>query len=133
MDQKLKTLQTIHLALVMGIVIAYFVLLDKNFIINFKFPKIEGEAIVFAIIPVVAILLGNFLFNKTISKVDSRLSVEEKFTTFQTASIIRWAVLEGAAFLILILKPELFIFGILLLIYFIITRPSENQVRNYLS
>ncbi len=39
---------------------------------------------------------------------------------YQTAAIVRWAILEGAAFIILILKEDFILFGILIVLYLIL-------------
>lgn len=43
---------------------------------------------------------------------------------------MRWAILEGAAFLILFLKPDFVLFGLLIIIYLIFLRPTEERVNN---
>jgi hypothetical protein len=58
------------------------------------------------------------------------LKLEDKLPVYQTASIIRWAILEGVAFIILILKPDFLIFGILVIIYLIFLRPTEEKITN---
>ena len=47
---------------------------------------------------------------------------------YQTASIVRWAILEGGAFLILFLKPELAIFGLLLILYLFLVKPTKEKI-----
>jgi len=128
MKEKLKTLQIIHLAITLGIVFAYFFVLDKNVLINFKLPKIDSNSIIFVLIPFIAIFLSNLLFKSGISKIDSSLSVENKLGVYQTSSIIRWAILEGAAFVLLFLKPDFFVFGIVIIIYLLTIRPTEDKV-----
>ena len=63
------------------------------------------------------------------NSLDTRLKLEDKIPAYQTASIIRLAILEGAAFLILFLKPDFILFGILLILYIIFIRPTETQFR----
>jgi hypothetical protein len=128
MKEKLKTLQIIHLAITLGIVFAYFFVLDKNVLINLKFPKIDSNSITFVLIPFIAIFLSNLMYKNGISKIDSSLSLENKFGVYQTSSIIRWAILEGAAFVLLFLKPDFFVFGIIIIIYLVTIRPTEDKV-----
>ena len=61
-------------------------------------------------------------------KVDKTLKNEEKIGTYQTASLIRWAIVEGAAFFILFYKSELILIGLLLIIYMLFLRPSEYKM-----
>jgi hypothetical protein len=83
---------------------------------------------VYAVIPFFAILLSNFLFKSFLKKVDQDLSFEEKLPTYQTASVIRWGILEGAAFIILFLKPEFVLFGVLVIVYLVFLRPTEDKI-----
>jgi len=133
MKEKLKTLQIIHLAITMGVVFAYFFILSKNAITDFKIPTIDSNSIIYVLIPVLAIVLSNFMFKNMISKIDSNLSLEIKMGTYQSSSIVRWAILEGAALVLLFLKPEFFIFGIVIIVYLLTIRPTEDKVNNDLN
>lgn len=132
MKEKIKTLQIIHLALTAGVAIAYFFLLNKNAISNFKIPTIDANSVVFALIPVIAIVLSNFMFKNVLSKIDSNLNFEIKLGVYQTASIIRWTILEGAALVLLLLKRDFFIFGIIIIVYLLAIRPTEDKVNSEL-
>jgi hypothetical protein len=133
MKEKVKTLQIIHLAITMGVAFAYFFVLDKSVLVDFKIPVIDSNSIIFALLPVVAIILSNIMFKNMISKIDSNLSDEAKINIFQTSSIIRWAILEGVAFVLLFLKPDFFIFGIVIIVYLLTIRPTEDKVNNDLN
>lgn len=130
MKEKIKTLQIIHLAITAGIVIVYFVILDKDAISNLKVPNLDSSSIVFVLIPILAILLSNFLFKSMIGKIDPKLNIEDKIGTYQTASIIRWAILEFAAFFVLFFKQEFFAFGLIVILYLLILRPTEEKFKN---
>ncbi len=56
-----------------------------------------------------AFFLSNLLFKNLIGKIDSKLTLEEKIVPYQSASIVRWVILEGSAFMILFLKPDFWI------------------------
>lgn len=128
MNEKIKTLQIIHLALCAGLIIAYFVIGEISVEKLKTIPVIDSSSIVFAIIPFLSIILAHFLFKSQLKQVDPKLKLEDKLPFYQTASLIRWAILEGAAFIILILKPDFLIFGILLIIYLIFLRPTEEKI-----
>jgi hypothetical protein len=128
MKERIKTLKIIHLAIMLGVAFAYFFVLDKNAIADFKIPSIDSGSIIFALIPLITIVLSNFMFKNMISKIDSKLSIENKIGVYQTSSIIRWAILEGAAFVLLFLKPDFFVFGIIIIIYLLTIRPTEDKV-----
>jgi len=73
--------------------------------------------------------LSNFLFKSQLKNIDSKLSFDDKFPTYQTASLSRWAVLEGAAFIILFYNKDYLIFGILIIIYLILLMPTEDRIK----
>jgi len=128
MNEKIKTLQIIHLALCAGLIAAYFIIGEISVEKLKTIPSINSSSLLFAIIPFLAIILAHFLFKSQLKQVDPKLKLEDKLPFYQTASIIRWAILEGAAFIILILKPDFLIFGILLIIYLIFLRPTEEKI-----
>jgi hypothetical protein len=130
MIEKIKTLQIIHLALCAGLIVAYFVIGEISVEKLKTIPTIDSSSIVFAIIPFLAIIMANFLFKSQLKQVDQNLKLEDKLPVYQTASIIRWAILEGVSFIILILKPDFLIFGILVIIYLIFLRPTEEKITN---
>ncbi len=125
MNQKIKTLKIIHLALVAGVTLAYFLIGDFKNILNIK---IDNASLPYSFIPAIAYVLSNFLFNKTLKSIHKDSSDDENFAIYQSASIIKWAVLEGACFLILLLKPEFLLFGVILLFYMILLAPKEDKI-----
>jgi hypothetical protein len=132
MTDKIKTLQIIHLAVCAGTAIAYFIIGDLS-IEKLQIPAINSSSVIYLAIPVFAFILSTYLFKSQLKQIDPKLKIEEKLPVYQTASIMRWAVLEGAAFLILILKPDFILFGILLIIYLAFLRPTEERINNDLS
>lgn len=130
MIQKIKTLQIIHLALCIGLIVAYIAIGDILNPETLKIPKIDSNSVVYFVIPIAAVILSNFLFKQQLVKVEKSLQIQEKVPLYQSAFITRMAVLEAAAFMILILKKELIILGILLIAYMIFLRPSIVRMEN---
>lgn len=129
MNEKLKTLQTLHLGICAGAIVAYLFAGDIK-LNQLIITHVDTSDIVYIAIPVLAIFLSNFLFKSQLKQANRNLNAEENFGAYQTASLIRWAILEGAAFLILFMKPEFVSFGILVIAYLISLRPTENRVNN---
>lgn len=126
--QKIKTLQTIHLAICAGMAAAY--LFAGNLSIDkLTVPTIDSGSGIYLAIPIAAFFLGNFLFKSQLKQAGVRATLEEKMPVYQTASIIRWAILEGAAFVILLVKPEFVLFGIGIILYLIYLRPTEEKIK----
>jgi len=95
----------------------YYVLGNVNLLDKLAPPKIDTTSVIYILIPALSFGISNYIFKSLISKIDTKLSLEEKIAPYQSASIIRWAILEGAAFLIIIIKPDFLIFGVLLFIW----------------
>lgn len=132
MTEKIKTLQIIHLAICAGTILAYFFVGEIS-LETLKIPTIDSSSIVYALIPVFAFVLSTFLFKSQLKQIDPKLKLEDKLPIYQVASIMRWAVLEGAAFILLFFKPDFILFGILIIIYLIFLRPTEDRITNDLS
>lgn len=129
MTKQLKTIKIIHLAISLGVILAYIILGDKTYFTNFETPKVNSDSFIFMTIPLAVYFIANFLYKSQIKKNEKTLSLDRKFAIYHTATIMRLAVLEGGAFLILILKPELILFGILIILYIIFIRPTEDQFK----
>jgi len=133
MTEKIKTLQIIHLAICAGTILVYFFVGELSIEKLKNIPTIDSTSAVYVFIPVFAFVLSTFLFRTQLKQIDPKLKLEDKFPIYQSASIMRWAVLEGAAFILLFLKPDFILFGILIIIYLIFLRPTEERINSDLS
>ncbi|WP_320816087.1 MFS transporter [Flavobacterium sp.] len=133
MQQKLKTLKIIHLAICSGVLLAYVILGQITSLDALKLPTIDNDAIIYLIIPFAAFSVSNLLFKMQLKNANPKLTLEENLPVYQTASIIRWVILEGAALVLLILKKEFILFGILLILYLITIHPTEDRIKRDLN
>ncbi len=127
MNEKIKVLQIIHLGICAGTIVAYLFVGDFSVEI-LNVPSIDSSDLIYFAIPILALFLSNFLFRSQLKQVNPKLKPEDNLPIYQTASIIRWSVLEAAALLILFLKPELLVLGILMIIYLVSLRPTEDKI-----
>ena len=132
MNEKIKVLQIIHLAICAGTVIAYL-FIGQLSIESLKIEFIDSSDLIYFAIPILAFFVSNFLFQSQLKHVDVKLKPEENLPIYQTASIIRWAILEASALFVLFLKQDLLILGILIIVHLVFLRPSENRVISALS
>jgi hypothetical protein len=132
MNEKIKVLQIIHLAICAGTVIAYL-FIGQLSIESLKIEFIDSSDLIYFAIPILAFFVSNFLFQSQLKHVDVKLKPEENLPIYQTASIIRWAILEASALVILFLKQDLLILGILIIVYLVFLRPTEDRVNSALS
>ncbi|MEP0212789.1 MAG: MFS transporter [Cellulophaga sp.] len=130
MDQKIKTLKIIHLAITFGVVLIYFTLGDITALKSFKVPALDAYSVVFLALPLIAVFTSNFVFKNTLKQAKDIKELKDKFGVYQTASIIRWAILEGAAFIILFLKPDFMLFGLLIILYMVFLSPTLDKIKN---
>ena len=129
MNERLKTLKIIHIALCVGVTMTYFFLGNLQTLDFLTIPKIDTSSYIYLLIPMSAIFLGNMVYKQQLKNVDAGLKPEERVGVYQTASIIRWAMLEGAAFLVLFLKKELILIGLFVILYMVFTKPSEEGMK----
>lgn len=127
MNEKIKVLQIIHLGICAGTIVAYLFVGDFSIEI-LNVPSIDSSDLIYFAIPILALFLSNFLFKSQLKQVNTKLKPEDNLPIYQTASIIRWSVLEAAALLILFLKQELLVLGILMIIYLVSLRPTEDKI-----
>ena len=132
MNEKIKVLQIIHLAICAGTVIAYLFIAQLS-IENLKIETTDSSDLIYFAIPISAFLLSNFLFKSQLKQADPKLKPLDNLPIYQTASIIRWAILEASALLILFLKQDLLLLGILIIIYLVFLRPTEDRIVSELS
>lgn len=125
MHQKIKIIKIIHLALSTGVTLAYLFIGDFKNILNIE---IDNSFLIYSFIPVIAYVLSNLIFKNTLKQIKKDTSTNEKLAIYQSASIFKWAILEGACFLILFLKPEYILLGVVLLFYMILLAPKDDKI-----
>jgi hypothetical protein len=133
MQEKLKTLKIIHLAICGGVLVAYIILGQITSLDALKLPVINNDSIIYLLIPFAAFLASNGLYKFQLKKGNPKLSIEENLPIYQTASIIRWAILEGAALVLLVLKKDFIVFGLLIIVYLFLIHPSEDKIKRDLN
>ncbi len=86
-----------------------------------------------------AIFGGRAIFNKKLALIKEQplISTAEKFTSYRTACIIQWALLEAASFiavicLFLTTNYAFLALAAVLIIYFALQAPSKNKVAQHL-
>lgn len=130
-----KSLNIIHLALVVGCTLFFIIV---NFVLrdHFNVPTFEAGD-VFTIPAIILILLAvfgsPFVFMRAISTVAEDASLDEKMTRYRTASIIKWALIEGPCLFLIVctlLSPSLFYIGasFILIFLLIMNRPSKEKM-----
>ncbi|XMO87963.1 MFS transporter [Algibacter sp. AS12] len=129
MQEKLKVIKMIHIALSAGLIMAYIFIGDLASI-NLNMPEISQSNILFVLIPVIAYVFSNFMFKTQLKNADNKLKLEDNMAVYQTASIIRWAILEGSAFLILVMSKDFILFGVLIILYLALLHPTEDRIKS---
>lgn len=129
MTEKIRTVKMIHLAICIGILVAYIVVGKLTSLEKFKIPNLNSSSILFLLIPMSSVVLGGVLYKYQVSKASVKAILEEKIPFYQTATIMRLAAIEAAVLLILFVKPDLILFGLLMIAIMFFLRPSEVQFR----
>ncbi|KAA5827474.1 MFS transporter [Algibacter amylolyticus] len=129
MQEKLKVIKMIHIALCAGLIMAYIFIGDLASI-NLNMPEISQSNILFVLIPVIAYVFSNFMYKTQLKNANNKQKLEDNMAVYQTASIIRWAILEGSAFIILVMSKDFILFGILIILYLALLHPTEDRIKS---
>lgn len=130
----LRTLSVIHLALIAGQIMFAAV----SIAIKGKTEIIlqANDDIFFFIIPGIAlsgILVSSMIFKKLVEQAKTKQAPAEKLKQYLSASIIRWALIEGPslfAITVYFLKGNLFyiLISALLILFMFTLRPTREKV-----
>ncbi len=134
-----QTLTIIYMALLSGLL--FFVA-----IIFFQFdggmtPTFDTSDTLLLVYPIIAIgaILGSqTIFKKLLTAAESKPGLKAKLASYQTASIIKFAIIEGPAFFGIILSmitgntAFIAIAGVLI-IYLLLQKPSRSKVESELN
>ncbi|MBL0146909.1 MAG: hypothetical protein IPP48_15515 [Chitinophagaceae bacterium] len=96
-----KALQLIHKAMLLGQIVAaviFLILIASKMQTAALQDKDRLFQVVAVVFSVAAVLIGSYLFKKKITGIKNKFeaSIADKFTQYRTASIVQWALLEGA-------------------------------------
>lgn len=127
MTEKIKPLQIIHLGICMGTILIYGII-GYLFVGTIHVTDIPVESLFYILIPLAAVLLSNFMYKTLVKKIGNQTDSDAQYSSYQSASILRWAILEGGALVILFLTPQILVFGFLLIAYMIFLRPTSERM-----
>ncbi len=109
--------------------------LSKNKM-QFSIPPVSDPfLIVVPVMAVMSVVAGRFIFNSNLKKINEIQDVPGKFQLYLSATIIRFALIEGVSLLGIVsvmLNNNLFYMAIcgLLIIYMISLRPTSYRIDN---
>ena len=124
MKKQFTTLSTIYFALLAGIILAFFFGHEVNLE---KISAISENQYAYLLIPIAGIVGSQLFFEFNMKKLRSKKENENKSAEYQTASLIRWAVLEGAAFISIFNEEAPQINVVIIIAYFILIRPTFDK------
>lgn len=120
MKEKFRVFASIYAFLLGGMILAIVFGADIDYDNLLNIPKSQYP---YLAIPLIAIAASEFLFRNRMKEINSTSVENGRAGVYQTASLIRWAVLEGAVFYSLF-TPEVPKINIaILLIYFLFICP----------
>ena len=129
MEEKFKTIKFIHLAIVLGISAAYFFLGELNKLEFLDFSEWDSISYVVLIFPIAVVFGMNIIYKTILKSADKNLKIEEKLGTYMTANIVRWGLLDMVSMVLLILRPEMLLIGILCILYMAYLYPSIDRMK----
>jgi len=130
MQPQIKITQILHFSLVIGIIVAYVIIGKLQTLDFIEFSQIEMGTLPFLLVPIGAVLLSNALYKQALKRIPSTATPQHKWGGYQVACLLRWALLEGAAFFILFVSKEFLLVGILLILYMAYLYPSQARMES---
>lgn len=129
---QLRTLTIIHLALVGGCVIALLMFSQNATPFIYSTPT-DMLTMVSVLLPVATIFAGNILFKKQLGSIPDNATLQQKLAGYQTAFIVKCALIEGPTLFALIIFSSThniynLIIGIILIVILFIQRPSKEKI-----
>jgi beta-lactamase regulating signal transducer with metallopeptidase domain len=129
----IQTLKLIHIALVVGLTIFSVLAYAQNNSFN---ADINTNSTLLYIVPIVA-LLGYFgsqmFFKKMLLQVHTSDSLQTKLNKYQTAAIVKYALIEGPAFIALFVYHTTgnalpLVIAVCLLAYLFVQKPTKDKI-----
>ncbi len=135
-----KAMQVLHRALLLGVFLFGIVIIFVRRVSKFEGVQTSTDKILQVTVLVLAALgiwIGFTLFNKRISSLPATASPKEKMSVYLSASIIRWALIEGPAFFAMIGffitgNFAFFALGLTILIVLAVLGPSKINIARQL-
>ncbi|WP_046757016.1 hypothetical protein [Kordia jejudonensis] len=131
-----QTLTIIYMALLSGLLFFMaIVFFQFDGAMTPTFDTSDTLLLVYPVIAVGAILGSQTIFKKLLASAESKPSLKAKLASYQTASIIKFAMIEGPAFFGIILSmitgntAFMAIAGVLVL-FLMLQRPSKTKVES---
>lgn len=129
----LKTLSFMHLALVIGLSIFTVLAYTQNMDFN---TETDTKNVLLYIVPIAALIgyFGSqFLFKKLLMRITDTDSLEEKLKKYQSASHLKYALIEAPAFLALFAYYNSgnalpLVIAVCLLVYLFVQKPSKQKI-----
>jgi len=131
-----KTTAIIHLGLTAGQILFAIVAYTTTPQKGFAFDGVKDPFIYVAIILALnGFIVGNLMFKKQVGKVVPEDTLSKKISVYQTAFIIRAALLEGASLFsiaVYLIGWNLFFLALsgLIILYFLTLRPTKEKIAN---
>ncbi len=133
----IKTLSLIHLVMVAGPLLVGTILYLNT---NIKMDGSIGDDIfvyVFPLMALVGIFSGKYIYNILLNNLKKNDDLQQKLVGYQTASFVKWGLLEGPALLNIMWFSTngnlLFLtVGGTLLVFLFAQRPTKSKIENEL-
>lgn len=103
----LQTFTLVHLALISGPLVCMFILIEfpEEWNINVS-QSFEISQMLPVLLGIGSIIISEILFKQFINKYDQSTGLKEKMGQLFTSYLIRFAILEGAAFFCIMTNPD---------------------------
>lgn len=132
----LKTISILHLMLLMGLLVfAGFLLFEFDGALMPTFDMNDTLLLIYPVVAIAVIIGSQALFKNVLASKENDTDLKVKLANYQTASIIKYAIIEGPAFFGFVMTTATgnttyaAIAGVLI-VYFLLQKPSLNKIES---
>lgn len=135
----IRTISMLHIAILIAMIaFTLFVYYTGDQLKIDAYPDGNIFLYIVPIASIVAYFASSTIYKNAINKIPKKLPLQNKLARFQSASLIKYAILEAPVFLALIayLQSSYALFltiAMALLLYFYSQRPTEEKIKKALS
>ncbi len=135
----IKTLSIIHFALLLGLLVfGGFTIFQLDSGITPAFDPSDILLLIYPVIVISVLVASKLIFKYLLAFAEKRTDLKSKLMSYQTALIIKFALIEGPAILGIVLSmitgnTAYIAIASVLIIYFLMQKPTANKIESDLN
>ncbi|PWL37833.1 hypothetical protein DKG77_13770 [Flagellimonas aquimarina] len=134
----IKTLSLLHLGLISSPVVLSGIIYFQTQSTSFDLSNTDDiYLMIVPIVSVICLFLGDFIFKHSVKNIPKTINLKQKLARFQTASIIKYALVEapalfGVVAFMITENMAYLIVSLVLIFYFFMLKPTKEKIEKAL-